>query len=125
RVVTHRLEEVHMRNAPNVLAAGVALALAAPGVLADADLDKQLANPSNWAMQAGDMYNQRYSKLNQINKSNVGKMQVAWLFSTGVLRGHAGSPLVVDGVVDIHTPFPDKALPVNLDDEKTKCRLEP
>ena len=114
-----------MRNAPNVLAAGVALALAAPGVLADADLDKQLANPSNWAMQAGDMYNQRYSKLNQINKGNVGKMQVAWLFSTGVLRGHEGSPLVVDGTMYIHTPFPNKVFAVDLDTQKIKWRYEP
>ncbi len=43
------------------------------------------------------MYNQRYSKLAQINAQNVGKMQVAWMFSTGVLRGHEGSPLVVNG----------------------------
>jgi PQQ-dependent dehydrogenase (methanol/ethanol family) len=107
------------------LAAGVALALAAPGVLADADLDKQLANPSNWAMQAGDMYNQRYSKLSQINKGNVGKMQVAWLFSTGVLRGHEGSPLVVGDTMYIHTPFPNKVFAVDLDTQKIKWRYEP
>ena len=63
--------------------------------MANADLEKQIANSKNWAMQAGDMFNQRYSKLDQINKDNVGKMQVAWTFSTGVLRGHEGSPLVI------------------------------
>ena len=62
--------------------------LALPGLaLANADVEKNIANPGNWAMQAGDMFNQRYSKLKQINTSNVGKMQVAWTFSTGVLRG--------------------------------------
>src|SRR5262249_60712342 len=116
-----------MRSAINLFAmASMSVMVLLPGAAAaNADLEQLIANPSNWAMQAGDMYNQRYSKLTQINTQDVGKMQVAWLFSTGVLRGHAGSPLVVDGVVDIHTPFPDKALPVNLDDEKTKCRLEP
>jgi PQQ-dependent dehydrogenase (methanol/ethanol family) len=114
-----------MRNAPTVLAAGVALALAAPGVLANEDLEKQISNPQNWAMQAGDMYNQRYSKLNQINKGNVGKMQVAWLFSTGVLRGHEGSPLVVNGTMYIHTPFPNKVFAVDLDTQKIKWRYEP
>ena len=35
-----------------------------PGVAAaNADLEKLIADPNNWAMQAGDMYNQRYSKL--------------------------------------------------------------
>ena len=34
---------------------------------ANADLEKIIADPKNWAMQAGDMYNQRYSKLTQIN----------------------------------------------------------
>src|SRR5215207_1637275 len=45
---------------------------------ANADVEKNIANSKNWATQAGDMYNQRYSKLSQINTRNVGKMQVAW-----------------------------------------------
>ena len=45
--------------------------------IANADLEKHIANSKNWAMQAGDMFNQRYSKLDQINKKNVGNMQVA------------------------------------------------
>ena len=41
--------------------------LALPGLaLANADVEKNIANAKNWAMQAGDMFNQRYSKLNQI-----------------------------------------------------------
>ena len=76
-------------------ALAMASLVALPGVpWANADLEKLIADPKNWAMQAGDMYNQRYSKLTQINAKNVGKMQVAWMFSTGVLRGHEGSPLV-------------------------------
>ena len=114
-----------MRYAPTAMAAAVALALAAPGVLANSDLEKQISNPSNWAMQAGDMYNQRYSKLNQINTGNVGKMQVSWLFSTGVLRGHEGSPLVVDGTMYLHTPFPNKVFAIDLDTQKIKWRYEP
>jgi PQQ-dependent dehydrogenase (methanol/ethanol family) len=106
--------------------AGVASTLALSGVaVANADLEKQISDSRNWAMQAGDMYNQRYSKLNQINKGNVGKMQVAWLFSTGVLRGHEGSPLVVNGTMYIHTPFPNKVFAVDLDTQKIKWRYEP
>ena len=116
-----------MRNAARVWAlASVASVLALPGVAAaNSDLEEKIADSRNWAMQAGDMYNQRYSKLNQINKGNVGKMQVAWLFSTGVLRGHEGSPLVVNGMMYIHTPFPNKVFAVDLDTQKIKWRYEP
>jgi lanthanide-dependent methanol dehydrogenase len=99
---------------------------AAPGaVWANADLEKLVADPKNHAMQAGDMYNQRYSTLTQINAQNVGKMQVAWMFSTGVLRGHEGSPLVVGNTMYVHTPFPNKVFAIDLDTQKTKWRYEP
>ena len=102
------------------------LALTLPGVAAaNADLEKQIADPKNHAMQAGDMYNQRYSKLTQINATNVGKMQVAWMFSTGVLRGHEGSPLVLNGTMYVHTPFPNKVFAIDLDTQKIKWRYEP
>jgi lanthanide-dependent methanol dehydrogenase len=93
--------------------------------MANADVEKNIANSKNWAMQAGDMYNQRYSKLNQINTKNVGKMQVAWTFSTGVLRGHEGSPLVIDGKMYLHSPFPNKVFAVDLDTQKILWKYEP
>jgi len=100
--------------------------LAVPGVVgANADLEKQIADPKNHAMQAGDMYNQRYSKLTQINAKNVGKMHVAWMFSTGVLRGHEGSPLVVNGMMYVHTPFPNKVFAIDVETQKIKWRYEP
>ncbi len=58
-------------RSPQLLAA---VLLALPGLaLANADLKSKMDNPGNWAAQAGDFYNQRYSKLDQINKDNVGK----------------------------------------------------
>jgi PQQ-dependent dehydrogenase (methanol/ethanol family) len=92
---------------------------------ANADVEKLTADPKNWAMQAGDMHNQRYSKLAQINAQNVGKMQVAWMFSTGVLRGHEGSPLVLNGTMYLHTPFPNKVFAIDLETQKIKWRYEP
>jgi lanthanide-dependent methanol dehydrogenase len=109
-----------------LVVAGLAGALALPGLAAaNPDLEALIANPNNWAMQAGDMYNQRYSKLKQIDTKNVGKMQVAWMFSTGVLRGHEGSPLVINDTMYIHTPFPNKVFAVDLDTQKIKWRYEP
>ncbi len=105
--------------------ASLLCALTPVAALANADVEKNIANPNNWAMQAGDMFNQRHSKLKQINTKNVGKMQVAWTFSTGVLRGHEGSPLVVDGVMYLHSPFPNKVFAVELDTQKILWKYEP
>src|SRR3954468_10616534 len=105
----------------------VAVALLAMPALAfaNADVEKTIGNSKNWAMQAGDMYNQRYSKLKQINAGNVGKMQVAWTFSTGVLRGHEGSPLVIDNMMFLHSPFPNKVFAIDLDSQKIVWKYEP
>lgn len=94
-------------------------------VMANADVEKNIADSKNWAMQAGDMYNQRYSKLKQINTTNVGKMQVAWTFSTGVLRGHEGSPLVIGDMMYLHSPFPNKVFAMDLNTNKIVWKYEP
>ena len=60
------------------------------------DVKKLSADPNQWVIQTGDYSNQRYSKLDQINRDNVKDLKVAWTFSTGVLRGHEGGPLVID-----------------------------
>src|SRR3954462_8916841 len=92
---------------------------------ANADVEKNIADSKNWAVQAGDMYNQRYSKLNQINTRNVGKLQVAWTFSTGVLRGHEGSPLVIGDMMYLHSPFPNKVFAIDLNTQKIAWKYEP
>jgi PQQ-dependent dehydrogenase (methanol/ethanol family) len=74
------------------------------------------ADPKNWAQPTGDYWNQRYSKLNQITADNVGKLKVSWTFSTGVLRGHEGNPLVIGNTMYVHTPFPNIVYALNLDD---------
>ena len=95
------------------VAAAVACMTAAGVAFADADLDRAMKDPGNWASQAGDDYNQRYSALDQINAGNVNKLQVAWTFSTGVLRGHEGSPLVIGDMMYIHSPFPNNVYAVD------------
>ncbi|MES1180036.1 MAG: PQQ-dependent dehydrogenase, methanol/ethanol family, partial [Hyphomicrobium sp.] len=89
---------------------GVAVIVAASGLApkahANEDVTKLSENPANWAIQSGNYSGQRYSKLDQINASNVGDLKVAWTFSTGVLRGHEGGPLVVGDAMFLVTPFP-------------------
>ena len=59
----------------------------------------------------------RYSSLDQINTSNVKQLQVAWTFSTGVLRGHEGGPLVIGDVMYIHAPFPNTVFALDLNND--------
>ncbi|MPT23006.1 MAG: PQQ-dependent dehydrogenase, methanol/ethanol family [Starkeya sp.] len=76
-----------------------------------------IKDPKQWGIQTGDYANTRYSKLDQINASNVGKIQVAWTFSTGVLRGHEGGPLIIGDVMYVHTPFPNIVYALDLNDD--------
>ena len=92
---------------------------------ANADVAKLSKDPKNWAMQAGSFSNQRFSELKQINKSSVKDLQVAWTFSTGVLRGHEGGPLVVGDTLYIHSPFPNKVFALSLEDQSIKWKYEP
>jgi len=73
-------------------------------------------NPNDWVMPLGNYASTRYSELDQINKDNVGDLQVSWTFSTGVLRGHEGGPLVIDDMMYIVTPFPNKVFALDLND---------
>ena len=92
---------------------------------AEAVNDALISDPNNWAMQAGDFANTRYSALKQVNKSNVNKLQVAWMFSTGVLRGHEGSPLVIGNNMYLVTPFPNNVFAIDLTTQKIKWKYAP
>jgi PQQ-dependent dehydrogenase (methanol/ethanol family) len=103
-----------------------ATALFAGGVQANDELQKMSQNPKDWVMPTGDYANQRYSQLKQINADNVSKLQVAWTFSTGVLRGHEGAPLVIGDVMYVHGPFPNPVFALDLaHDNKILWKYEP
>jgi methanol dehydrogenase (cytochrome c) subunit 1 len=51
-----------------------------------------------------------------INANNVKNLKVAWSFSTGVLNGHEGGPLVVDGIMYVHTPYPNNVFAISLNE---------
>ena len=107
-------------------AALVSTAVMSAPALANSDLIKLQADPNGWASQSGDYSATRYSTLDQINTKNVGELKVAWTFSTGVLRGHEGSPLVIGDVMYINTPFPNIVFALDLNDEnKIIWKYEP
>ena len=101
-------------------------AVAVPGVVSANDEVMALSqDPNNWVMWGRTYDGQRYSPLNEINNENVGNLQVAWTFSTGVLRGHEGGPLVIGDTMWVHTPFPNKVFSINLPDRSINWIYEP
>ncbi|MEZ0231631.1 MAG: methanol/ethanol family PQQ-dependent dehydrogenase [Methylophilaceae bacterium] len=101
------------------LGVAVGMTMALPMVAsAAADQETAMANPANWAHPRGQHNNQGYSALAEINKSNVKNLKTAWTFATGVNRGHEGSPVVVNGVMYVHTAFPNNVYALDLNDNQ-------
>ena len=67
-----------------------------------------------WHMPAGDYANSRYSELNSITPANAHNLRASWTFSTGVLRGHEGQPLVIANTMYVITPYPNVAYALDL-----------
>jgi quinoprotein glucose dehydrogenase len=64
---------------------------------------------SDWRATGGDPGNSRYSRLDQINRTNVAALRVAWIYHTGDAQANSRSeiqatPVVVDGVLYTTTP---------------------
>jgi len=59
---------------------------------------------ADWPVWGGGPENTHYSKLAQINRSNVKKLAIAWTFDTGEQGGLQTSPIVVDNVLYGITP---------------------
>ena len=75
------------------------------------------SNAGEWLLPGRDFSNSRYSELSQITPANVANLHVAWTFSTGVLRGHEGQPLVVNNTMYLVTPYPNVAYALDLTQE--------
>ena len=105
----------------------VAPAIAASdGKIAVANRGWTIGADKDWAQPTGDYANTRYSSLSQINSENVKTLAPIWTFSTGVLRGHEGAPLVIGDIMYVHTPFPNIVYALDLDhDGRIPWKYEP
>ena len=84
---------------------------------ANDEVQQLIDDDANWAVWGGDYAGTRFSTLDEIDRDNVANLQPTWTFSTGVLRGHEGGPLVFGDTLFVQTPFPNKVYSIDLNDQ--------
>ena len=58
----------------------------------------------DWPVYGGTLESTHYSPLTQINRTNVAKLRVAWMFDSQEDGGLQTSPIIVDGILYAYTP---------------------
>jgi quinohemoprotein ethanol dehydrogenase len=98
------------RVVPGLTVAMLVLQMVAPAGAADPEIDRLLRSPvgKDWVTNGGNLTNQRYSTLKQIDTSNVKQLKGAWmtrLKSSGLGGKYSfeASPLVKDGIMYVIT----------------------
>jgi len=108
----------HVRRTLAVSVLSAALILAASSAWAQSG--------SGWPMYGGDYANTRYSSLNQIDTSNVGRLRVAWMRSLGTLESQEATPIVVGDMMYVSTSTgPRYVFAFNAKDGTVKWKYEP
>jgi len=71
---------VRITHSRRTIAAALRVLIA---VAASVTARAQSPDASDWGYYGGDVFGERYSSLAQIDRSNVGKLQIAWTYRTG------------------------------------------
>ncbi len=82
------------------------LPLAPAGLAGQVPYDRLVnagSEPGSWLTYSGTYFAERYSRLDQVDRSNVGQLRVEWVYQTspGLVET---TPLVVDGVMYLTEP---------------------
>ncbi len=98
----------YQRNIFGLLIVFLCAVVVCPAALA------QVSSDTEWPNYGNDPGGMRYSALSQINRENVSKLKVAWIFHTGdssdgsrdrKRSGFEATPILVDGTLYFTTPF--------------------
>jgi alcohol dehydrogenase (cytochrome c) len=65
---------------------------------------KAQQDPANWLTYSGSYSSWRFSKLDQINRENVNRLRVKWVYQMPTTHMVETTPIVVDGVMYITEP---------------------
>jgi quinohemoprotein ethanol dehydrogenase len=109
----------NQRLVPVLMTLSLLFLVVMPAWAADPEIDRLLRSPvgKDWVTNGGNLTNQRYSTLNQINTSNVKQLKGAWMIrlkgsGLGGKYSHEATPLVKDGIMYVITGN-DDAFAVN------------
>jgi quinoprotein glucose dehydrogenase len=82
-----------------VIAVVLMLAAAAAPALLRSQSRSVTRSFKTWGQYLGGADSSQYSALDQINKKNVARLDVAWSYSTGDAKSYRFNPLIVDGTM--------------------------
>ena len=68
---------------------------------------KAPTEPESWLTYSGDYQSRRYSTLSQIDRSNVNRLKIAWMYQIKAHHKFETTPLVFDGIMYITEPPSD------------------
>ena len=98
------------RMVPILMSFGLLFPAALPVRAADPEIDRLLQSPigKDWVTNGGNMTNQRYSTLKQIDTTNVKQLKGAWMTrlkgsGLGGKYSHEATPLIKNGIMYIST----------------------
>ena len=66
---------------------------------------KGTAQYTDWLMYGGNYDNTRFSPLTDIDRQNVNKLSLAWVFQTGIPYQFQAAPIVADGVIYVSAAY--------------------
>ena len=76
----------------------------APGGISPGRLEKAAAEPENWLMYWGDYQSNHFSRLTQVDATNVGQLRTAWTFAMVGESPLEATPLVAAGIMYMTQP---------------------
>ncbi|WP_083238577.1 methanol/ethanol family PQQ-dependent dehydrogenase [Methyloceanibacter marginalis] len=88
-------------------------------------LEALSADPKQWPMAGRDYGLTRFSELNEINIENAGRLQMAWTFSLGTNRGQEAAPLIIDNVLYVVGPYPNRVFALDATTGELKWMYTP
>ena len=73
--------------------------------VSDQRLVQAASEPAQWMTHGGTYEEQRYSRLTQINRENVGQLGLVWYADYDTNLQQEGTPLFIDGVIYVSTAW--------------------
>jgi alcohol dehydrogenase (cytochrome c) len=88
-----------MNSRTTLVVLAMSFATAATGEVTYERLLNAADQPENWLNYSATYDNQRYSRLDQITRDNVGELELRWIWQARSLEKFEATPLVVDGIL--------------------------